>query len=809
INVTSKNVTSTPAQTLDSFEVALKNQTFEAAEQLEQKMSFPVDGYERGVAPNVSGLITVAPGVFTAVDFGETKGIWNADEFGASQEPEPVAAVDSAEISPANASTPQAIEEIRIYGSSVELVPGGYLVTNYRTDGYSETKMWEWAEDEFAQGLADYFSGSNDEPASAADSDDDEEELAKTDEGATAAIEEITIVGHRLEPDFPVSIQYDFGSSTLDLNADGGGASGRHSAPAPKTVAQIEDEPAVAAAESKSAAQTKPTIPTGVDVIDIYGSQSTGKTLGWEITIDNDDIAYQDETAYYTGNGIKITEDHIIRTDNLNGTATITLANDAEDDTAVVKKDGPVNPNLIDVYEHGIPINLAGEPEYSIIDLGWSGGGISGADTTQAPQDVAQVEDEPPPAVDPPAKDDATLAQNDDEDAPSVIEEITITGHKTEPNDALKALIDDANDARSFGEKVTDAASNVLDAAKQMLSAGVNTVVETAAELSNAALQTVIDLIKDPSSLGEKVTSAAANTAEAFTQLANASANGVANLDLGLLKGLGNLPGDLLNVVVTTFKYGSGFMGIVDAIEADALAAYNDGDVAQANKLAAQAELLREKWQVDDLFALENTAQKVGALLSAVVPIAEVVKVAGVVGKAVQGADKLVDVAKGVDEAADVAKIADGAGDAGHALDVAESVIPRGFANLDEFTQFGINLRTELSKAGYTDIQGVLQGSAVTGTNFRTGVAFDVGRVSDFDIALTGDSLFQAAQNADIGLRSAGVRTGPLNERTLQKLGLFDLSTQLSTQVGRPVNFMIYQSMEAAVERAPSILIPR
>ncbi|MDR0780158.1 MAG: hypothetical protein LBF16_05615, partial [Pseudomonadales bacterium] len=643
INVTSKNVTSTPAQTLDSFEVALKNQTFEAAEQLEQKMSSPVDGYERGVAPNVSGLITVVPGVFTAVDFGETKGIWNADETGSSQAPEPVAAIDSAEISPTNVSTPQAIEEIHIYGSSIEYVPGGYLLTNYRTDGYSETTLWEWAEDEFAQGLADYFSSANDEPASAADSDDDEEALAKTDEDATAAIEEITIVGHRIEPNVPVSIQYDFGSSALDLNGDSGGASG---------------------------AQTKPTIPAGVDVIDIYGSQSTGKTLGWEITLDNDDIAYQDETAYYTGNGIKITENNIIRTDNLNGTATITLANDTENDTAVVKKDGPVNPNLIDVYEHGIPINLAGEPEYSIIDLGWGGGSISETNATQAPQDVAQVEDEPPPAVDPPAKDDATLAQNDDEDAPSAIEEIVITGHKAEPNDALQALIDDANDARSFGEKVTDAASNVLDAATQMIGAAVDAVIETAAELSSAAVQTVIDLIKDPSSLGEKVTNAAVNTADAITQIADASANGVANLDLGLLKGLGNLPGDLLNFVVTTLKYGSGFMGVVDAIEADALAAYNDGDVAQANKLAAQAELLREKWQVDDLFELENTAQKVGALLSAVVPIAEVVKVAGVVGKAVQGADKLVDVAKGVDEAADAGKIADGVGDTGHALDV-------------------------------------------------------------------------------------------------------------------------------------------
>jgi hypothetical protein len=61
--------------------------------------------------------------------------------------------------------------------------------------------------------------------------------------------------------------------------------------------------------------------------------------------------------------------------------------------------------------------------------------------------------------------------------------------------------------------------------------------------------------------------------------------------------------------VVATLKYGSGFMGIVNTIEEHAVEAYNNGDVAQANKLAAQAELLRGKWQVDDLFELENTAQ--------------------------------------------------------------------------------------------------------------------------------------------------------------------------------------------------------
>ncbi|MDR0780001.1 MAG: hypothetical protein LBF16_04810, partial [Pseudomonadales bacterium] len=413
------------------------------------------------------------------------------------------------------------------------------------------------------------------------------------------------------------------------------------------------------------------------------------------------DIAYQDKTAYYTDNGIKITEDHIIRTDNLNGTTTITLVNNAEDDTAVAKKDGPVNPNLIDVYAHeinfGFPINLTGEPESSIIDLGWGGGGSNGTDVPQTPQDVAQVEDEPPPAVDPPAKDGATLAQSD-EDAPSAIEEIIITGHKTEPNDALQALIDDANDPRSFVEKVADATT-------QMVGAAVDAVVETAADLGNAALQTVIDLIKDPSSLGEKVTNAAADTAKAVSQALSASASSVLNLDLGILKGLGNLPTDAWNLAVTAGKYLVGAMSEASTLDARALAAYNSGNAKLANTLAAQAEQLRAKGLVAGPFTLDNTAQKVGSLVSAVVPIGEVVKAAGVVGKTVQGADKLVDAAKVVNEAADVAKVVDEVGDAARVVGEGEVVIDRKIADqLDSrgWTKQEIQAAVEKEPAGTT-----------------------------------------------------------------------------------------------------------
>jgi hypothetical protein len=135
--------------------------------------------------------------------------------------------------------------------------------------------------------------------------------------------------------------------------------------------------------------------------------------------------------------------------------------------------------------------------------------------------------------------------------------------------------------------------------------------------------------------------------------------------------------------------------------------------------------------------------------------------------------------------------------------------IPSGFANADDFVSFGQNLRTGLGKVGYADVEPILQGSAVTGKSFRTGEPFDVGRVSDFDVALAGDSVFEAARRVGVPLRSGATRTGPLTERNLRQLGLYDLSQQMSTQAGRPVNFMIYNSTESAMQRAPSALFPR
>ncbi|MCA0212763.1 MAG: hemagglutinin repeat-containing protein [Proteobacteria bacterium] len=135
-------------------------------------------------------------------------------------------------------------------------------------------------------------------------------------------------------------------------------------------------------------------------------------------------------------------------------------------------------------------------------------------------------------------------------------------------------------------------------------------------------------------------------------------------------------------------------------------------------------------------------------------------------------------------------------------------VVPSGFANANEFANFGGNVRAGLKSAGYPDAEPILQGSAVTGKSFGTGAPFDAGRVSDFDVALASPALLQRAQDLGIGVRSGGTRTGPLSARDLEALGLTKFASDISAQAGREVNFMIYQSSAAAMQRAPSISLP-
>jgi hypothetical protein len=101
----------------------------------------------------------------------------------------------------------------------------------------------------------------------------------------------------------------------------------------------------------------------------------------------------------------------------------------------------------------------------------------------------------------------------------------------------------------------------------------------------------------------------------------------------------------------------------------------------------------------------------------------------------------------------------------------------------------------------------VLQGSAVSGVKYTTGEPFDVGRRSDFDIALVDPHLFARAEELGMKLRRNPPRTPPLSPQQLHDLGLLGLVTQLSSGVGREVHFMVFRDLEQSLQRAGGLRI--
>jgi RHS repeat-associated protein len=134
--------------------------------------------------------------------------------------------------------------------------------------------------------------------------------------------------------------------------------------------------------------------------------------------------------------------------------------------------------------------------------------------------------------------------------------------------------------------------------------------------------------------------------------------------------------------------------------------------------------------------------------------------------------------------------------------------IPFGFNSFGQFKQFGEATQGSLTKAGYPNATPYMQGSAVTGRSFETKVPFDVGRTSDFDLAIAHSDLYKKAES--LGLGKDG-RTGPIKMGSAEakQLGVDDMLQKLSRMSGgREVNTMIFKDAEAAKAKAPSIRLP-
>jgi filamentous hemagglutinin len=132
--------------------------------------------------------------------------------------------------------------------------------------------------------------------------------------------------------------------------------------------------------------------------------------------------------------------------------------------------------------------------------------------------------------------------------------------------------------------------------------------------------------------------------------------------------------------------------------------------------------------------------------------------------------------------------------------------VPYGFRDFGQFREFSTRFRDRMREL-YPDLDLGFQGSSVTGRSAETGAPFDEGRVSDYDIAISGDSVNRAAHENGVQFRGDGVSTGPLSERDLDRLGLDGIVEDASAGTGREVHVMIFRTIEEAAGRKPTIKV--
>ena len=129
--------------------------------------------------------------------------------------------------------------------------------------------------------------------------------------------------------------------------------------------------------------------------------------------------------------------------------------------------------------------------------------------------------------------------------------------------------------------------------------------------------------------------------------------------------------------------------------------------------------------------------------------------------------------------------------------------IPHGFKSLGMIKQFATQIQAGLSRLGFKNTKIYLQGSAVKGAD-DAGRAFDVGRKSDFDVALTGDDIWNKAESLGITstTKSSVIKSG--SDEAIN-LGIDDLLNQVSNKFGRPVDVMIFKNVEEVKRKGASI----
>ncbi|CCH03000.1 Protein rhsD [Fibrella aestuarina BUZ 2] len=134
--------------------------------------------------------------------------------------------------------------------------------------------------------------------------------------------------------------------------------------------------------------------------------------------------------------------------------------------------------------------------------------------------------------------------------------------------------------------------------------------------------------------------------------------------------------------------------------------------------------------------------------------------------------------------------------------------LPKGFRSFGQYRQFAQSIKGQLTRMGYPNVTPLMQGSAVTGVSHDTSKLFEVGRVSDFDVALADKDLYEKAKSFGL-TKGGGSRVQPIDSDELaDRLNLKPMRDKLSKLAGRPVNFMIFPDKEAEKAKAVSMTMP-
>jgi hypothetical protein len=130
---------------------------------------------------------------------------------------------------------------------------------------------------------------------------------------------------------------------------------------------------------------------------------------------------------------------------------------------------------------------------------------------------------------------------------------------------------------------------------------------------------------------------------------------------------------------------------------------------------------------------------------------------------------------------------------------------PLGFASHAEFQLF---IHHVYKRLPVSDATVVFHGSSLSGQSFKDkggSRLFDVGRDSDYDVAIASPTLWQRAPEAGVKLR--GNHSEPLAAEQIKALGLDAAFAQANLLARREVNFMLYENEAQAHQHEGAALV--